>query len=201
MFENSEYFHELVRSGSIFWFCALVGTGMFLIQFVLNMSGVVDHEGFDMGDASSQNIHHLDVDPAEIRKFKWLSLQTITGFLMVFGWTAITCQSEFALEPATTIGVALLAGIVAAFVIRLIYRIAKKLMSSGDVFQIDETIGKEAYVYQRIPKYGVGKISMTLQNITHEIDAICRHPEELASFVRVKIIDKVDHKTVVVIPL
>ncbi len=201
MSEYIEYFNELISSGSVFWFCALAGTGMFLIQFALNMSGLVDHDHFDMSDTSFQNHHQIDIDPADIRKFKWLSMQTITGFLMVFGWAAITCQSEFALQTSTTIGVSLAAGILAALVIRFVFRIAKKLMSSGDVFQIEETIGKEAYVYQRIPKGGVGKISMTLQNFTHEINAISRHREELSSFVRVKIIGKIDNNTVVVTPL
>ncbi len=195
------YFNELIRSGSIFWFCALAGSGMFLIQFIINIFGVGDHDSFDTSDISSDTIHDGGQDSADAKKIKWLSMQTITGFLMMFGWTAITCQNEFGLQDSITIGISLTSGIFAALIIRSIFRLAKRLRSSGSIYKIEDAIGKEAYVYQRIPKGGVGKISMTLQHFTHEIDAISHHSEELPSFMRVKIIEKSDDNTVVVTPL
>src|ERR1700722_8246555 len=97
------YFNELIKSGSIFLFCALAGSGMFLIQFITNIFGVVDHDNFDVSEAVSDNVHDTCHDSADARKFKWLSIQTITGFLLMFGWTAVTCQNEFGLQNATTI--------------------------------------------------------------------------------------------------
>ncbi len=90
---------------------------------------------------------------------------------------------------------------VAALIIRSIFKLAKKLQSSGSVYRIEDAIGKEAYVYQRIPKGGIGKISISLQHLTHEIDAISHIHEDLPSFMRVKIIEKKDDNTVVVTPL
>lgn len=185
------YINEIIKSGSIFWFCALSGSGMFLIQFIINIFGISDTNDIDDGGQ----------DAADARKFRWLSMQTITGFLMVFGWTAITCQNEFELQNATTIGISLAAGLLAALIIRSIFKQANKLKSSGSIYKLEDAIGKEAYVYQRIPKGGVGKISMTLQHFTHEIDAVSPHSEELPSFMRVKIIDKKDDRTVVVTKL
>lgn len=195
------YFNELIKSGSIFWFCALVGSGMFLIQFITNIFGVVDHDSFDVSEAGSDNVHDTCHDSADARKFKWLSMQTITGFLMMFGWTAVTCQNEFGLQNITTMGISFSTGIFAALIIRSIFKLAKRLRSSGNIYRIEDAIGKEAYVYQRIPKGGVGKISISLQHFTHEIDAISHHCEELPSFMRVKIIEKRDDNTVVVAPL
>ena len=60
-------------------------------------------------------------------------MQAITGFLMMFGWTAITCQNEFGLQNTITIGISLAAGIFAALIIRSIFKLAKKLQSSGNV--------------------------------------------------------------------
>lgn len=185
------YFNELIKSGSIFWFCALSGSGMLLIQFIINIFGVSDNDSFD--DSSG--------DSSDAKKFKWLSIQAITGFLMMFGWTAITCQSEFELQNMATIAISFAAGILTAIIIRSIFNLAKRLKSPGSIYRIEEAIGKEAYVYQRIPKGGVGKISMTLQHFTHEIDAISHHTEELPSFMRVKIIEKSDNNTVIVTPL
>lgn len=193
MFYYINYFNELIRSGSVFWFCALLGTGMFFIQFIINIFGSVNQEDFDVGDATH--------DSADARKFKWLSMQAITGFLMMFGWTALTCQFEFGLTIIPTLGISLAAGVFAAFIIRSIFKLAKKLQSTGTAYRIEDALGKEGYVYHAIPKNGTGKVSLSLQNLTHEIDAVSSYSEELASFTRVKIIEIKDSRTVVVTPI
>lgn len=188
-----DYINELIKSGSVFWFCALAGSGMFAIQFILNILIGTDQDNWDVDD-----LHHTSSDSADARKFKWFSLQAITGFLMMFGWTAITCQSEFDLQSIPTIGISISAGIFAALIIRSIFKYAKKLQSSGSSYRIEDAMGKEAYVYQSIPKDGIGKISISLQHFTHEIDAISHNSEGVPSFTRVKIIEKKDNNTVVV---
>ncbi|MBS0628723.1 MAG: hypothetical protein JSS30_00690 [Verrucomicrobia bacterium] len=201
MFYFINYFRDLIELGSFFWFCALAGSGMFLIQFIINIFGITDNNSFGSSEVLAD--HGLDSgnNLADIRKFKWLSLQAITGFLMMFGWTAITCQKEFELQIIATIGISVAAGIFAALVIRSIFKLAKMLSSSGSIYKIEDAIGKEAYVYQQIPKGGMGKISISLNHLTHEIDAISNHPEDLHSFMRVKVIEKRDCSTVVVTPL
>ena len=160
------------------------------------------HDSFDTSDISSNTlIINGGQNSGYSKKFKWLPMQTITGFLMMFGWTAITCQNEFGLEDSITIVIALTSGIFAALIIHFIFKLAEKLRSSGSIYRIEDAIGKEGYVYQWIPKGGKGKVSMSLQNFTHEIDAISNHPEDIPSFMRVKIIEKSDEKTVVVAPL
>lgn len=195
------YITDLIRSGSIFWFCALAGSGMLLIQFIINIFGISDHNSFDTSNGISENIPDAGHDSADIRKFNWLSMQAISGFLMMFGWTAITCQKEFELQLTTTMGISLAAGVFASLIIRSIFKLAKKLRSSGSVYRIEDAIGNEAYVYQCIPKGGLGKISISLNHLTHEIDAISDYPEDLPSFMRVKVIEKKDSNTVVVTPL
>lgn len=137
------YFNELVQSGSIFWFCALAGTGMFLLQFIVNFFGMGDLDNFDGGDLPSDTIHHGGQESVDIRKFKWLSIQAMTGFLMMFGWTAITCKNEFELQDSTTIGISFVLGLFAAQSIRTIYKLAKKLISPGSVYRIEDAVGKE----------------------------------------------------------
>lgn len=193
MLHYINYFNELIKSDSFFWFCALAGSGMFFIQFMINILGGTDQDSFDVGDTTDANSNSAD-----FRKFKWFSMQTLTGFLMMFGWTAITCQSEFGLKNLPTIGFSISAGVLAAFIIRSIFKYAKKLQSYGSPYRIEDAIGKEAYVYQSIPKDGIGKISISLHNFTHEIDAISHNSEALPSFTRVKIIEKKNNNTVIV---
>lgn len=168
----------LVNSGSVFWFCALSGSGLFLIQFLINL--------FGMGDSDS-----------DIKQFKWLSLQAVTGFLMMFGWSAITCQNQFEAQILPTLFISLGVGLVAAWTIHVLIGLTKKLHSDGTVYKIEDAIGQEATVYQKIPKDGVGKVTLALHHFTHEIDAVSR--EEIESFTRVKIIEKAGRNTVIVV--
>ena len=78
---------------------------------------------------------------------------------------------------------------------------ARKLHSSGTVFKIEDAIGQEAVIYQRILKKDKGKLLMSLNNLTREINAIALNEEEIPSFTKVKIINKVDENTVSVIPI
>ena len=183
-------FNDLISQNPIFWFCALVGSGMFFIQFVLNFVG---------GDSD----HYEDVGSSETDSgnFKWLSKQAIIGFLMMFGWTGLACIKEFELSRALCITIALSAGIITIFITGALFSGAKKLVSSGNVFKIENIIGKEATVYQRIPKNGIGKISISYQNLSYEIDAISLSNEELSSFVKVQVIKQSDNETAVVVPI
>lgn len=134
-------------------------------------------------------------------KFQWLTKQALTGFLLMFGWAGLTCIKEFELSILAATTISFFAGLISTFVTSFIFKMAKKLRSSGTVFRIDDAVGKEATIYQRIPKKGIGKITLSLNNFTHELDAISTHYEDLPSFTSVQIIKKADDKTVVVVPL
>ena len=187
MFQDIISLQKWITGDSFYWFCALAGSGMFIIQFFLNLIGLGEQEDVYDGDVTDSG------------KFKWLSRQAITGFLMMFGWSPLTCQKEFDLEGgAPRVGVALLCGIIAIFATGFIFKIAKKLHSNGTVFKIEDAIGQKAVVYQRIPQDGIGKVSVCVDNFVREIDACSNDHKEVPSFVRVKIINKADDKTVVV---
>ena len=175
-----EYFDTLREFGALdffFWFCALAGSGMFIVQMFLSFC-VGDGYGEDEGD------------------FKWLSKQAIAGFLMMFGWTALTCQHEFGFSNWMTVVTAFVAGVITIFITGALFKSARKLHSSGAVFRLEEAVGKEAIVYHRIPKNGIGKVSISLNNLTHEIDATSA--EEIPSFTSVHIKRLINDKTVIV---
>lgn len=177
---------QFIQEGSVFWLFGSIGFGLFLIQFILSLFGgeqTADEGNF--GDAI---------------RFKWLSKQALTGFLMLFGLSGLTCLKEFGFSAALSVGIAFIVGSITVLVSGVIFKGAKKLHSSGHVFNIEEAIGKQAMVYQRIPKDGSGKISINLSEITHELSAISMHGEELDSFTPVKILKKMDEKTVIVVP-
>lgn len=187
-----EYFEKLTNLFNIdllFWFCALSGSGLFIIQFLLTLLGAGENDDWD----DSSNIDSL--------KVRWLSKQAIAGFLMMFGWSALTCMHEFNLQGAAAVAIAFAVGVITAIISGFIFKMAKKLRSSGSVFSLEDAIGKEAIVYQRIPKDGVGKVTISLNDLTHEIDAMTLGEEEISSFIPVQIIKIADDKTVIVVPM
>lgn len=190
MLEAFYKFSDLISQESVFWFFALLGSGLLIIQFILNFIGGDNLDDIDDGGG--------EVDTG---KFKWLSKQALTGFLMMFGWVGLTCRIEFDLSPIGSVLFSLAGGLITTFLSGLIFKNAKKLRSSGTVFRIEDALGKEATVYQKIPKDGMGKISISVHNFTYELDAISQYSEDLPSFVPVQIIKKADEKTVVVVPI
>lgn len=186
MIENFSKFTNGINQSPFFWCCALLGTGMFILQFLLSFVGDTDNEALN-GGTETDSIN-----------FKWVSKQAITGFLMMFGWSALTCQNQFNLSKSITLMISAAAGLVMVFVIGFIFRSAGKLHSSGNIFSLEEIVGKEAMVYQRIPKDGIGKISVSLHQMTHEVDAMSDNGEEFPSFITVRIVKKANSDTVIV---
>ena len=187
--ESIQQFNLIVSQDTLFWFAALSGSGLLIIQFALNFLGIMDSEGGD---------HGIDFDAREV---KWLSKQALTGFLMMFGWIGLACKKEFDLNTFYSTGFGLLGGLSALLVTGLIFKMAKKLHSTGNRFSLDDAIGKEATVYNQIRKNGTGKISLSLYDLTHEVNALSLNGEEIASFTQVKIIKKADERTVYVSPI
>jgi hypothetical protein len=176
---------NLLNQDTLFWFSAIAGSGLFAIQFVLSLIGTSDEEG------SENSV----IDAAKI---KWLSKQALTGFLMMFGWTALACKNEFELPLSLTVVLALIAGLATIAVTGFIFKGARRLHSTGTVFNLDKSIGKEAIVYQRIPKQGIGKISVSIDGVIHEIDAVALNGDEIDSFRSVHVSKKIDNQTLAV---
>ena len=183
-------FFQFFSEGSIFWFCAMIGSGLFLLQFLFTLL---------IGD-SLENPQEGSVD-FDAGNFKWLSKQAVAGFLMMFGWAGLACRKEFDASIPWTLVISVSVGLFAMFVSSLLFKGARKLKSTGTVFQIEKAIGKEATVYQRIPPEGIGKVTVLVQQFTHEIDAISHEAEEIPSFTQVQIIGQADDRTVIVAPI
>ncbi len=187
---NIEDFKLLIAQNPVLWFCAISGTVIFLIQFILNLF-IGDHE------------HHAEVGSEDNGEgdLKWLSKYAVSGFLMMFGWIGLTCVKQFALPLWVAIVVAILSGFFTVFLLRLLFRGVRRLHSPGNVFNIEDAIGREGEITHRIPENGVGSISLLIDNFRYEIGAISTGNKELPSFTRVKVIDKTIDNIAVVIPL
>ncbi len=176
---------RLFDQDSLFWFFAIAGSGLFAIQFALSLTGLSDGEDGENG-------------ALDALKIKWLSKQALTGFSMMFGWTGLACKNEFGCPLSLTIALSLMAGFATVAITGFLFKSARRLHSTGTVFDLAKSIGKEATVYQHIPKNGAGKISVSIDRIVHEIDAISLDGEEISSFRTVFISKIIDDKTLAV---
>lgn len=181
-----DYLQVMIISDSFFWFCALTGIGMLIIQSLLNLIGFDEVLEGDSVEPSDQ--------PGKVA---WISKQGLSIFLIVFGWSAIGYQRQFGITGTSKWLLAIMTGLFAVFSTRFIFRLVTKLQHTTTVFNIDDVIGKEAIVYQQILFGGVGKVSVSINDFSCEIDAISFN-EELPSHTRVLIVQKADNKTVYV---
>jgi hypothetical protein len=188
MQEYIKTFQSLMERSPFFWFAALVGTGMFIIQLALSLVGAGDHD-------TATDHSGSETDSIQI---KWLSKQAIAGFLMMFGWAGLTCLNQFHLTRIVATVVACSTGVVAVVVNGLIFKLAKKLHSPGTIFRMEDAIGRTGVVYQRIPEHGVGKVTVSVQGITREVDAVSNTSGEITSFTSVEVVSKKDNQTLVV---
>jgi hypothetical protein len=179
-----EFFSSADMLGKIFWLCAISGTLFFALRLLMMLIG---SDGAD-GDLDFEGSDHA---------FEVLSITSITAFIMMFGWSGLTCHLQYGYSSPKSILIALGVGVFAMMTIAWLFQIAKSLTSRGSVFNIDDAIGLNAQVYQEIPAKGIGKINVTMRKgFSRELDASSTDNVKIASFQSVKIVKVVDARTV-----
>ena len=168
--------------------CAIIGVTLFALRGLFMLIGGLLH------GADDTDHHHEDVAPT----FKFLTLHTLTGFLMVFGLLGLGLRHQLDYPFGLTLGLALMAGFFMMLLVGAIFYGASHVTSHGTVFQISEAIGLPAIVYQRISATDDGKVQVEVQGVTRELAARGRDGAEIDSFVHVRIVDAVDEHTVIV---
>lgn len=174
--------------GKVFWYCAIGGTVFFMIRLVMMMIG---HDFDSPGDGGIHMDTHSDA------AFQLFSINSVTAFLMMFGWGGLTAYIQFKLGSTLSILIAIFVGIAAMFTIAIIFKLAMKLVSKGEEFKIEDTVGLNASVYQRIPAEGSGRVNVSLPGgILKELDAVSEDKSVIDSFKTVKIVKVIDNNTV-----
>lgn len=169
---------------TFFWFFALAGTFLFLLRFLLMFVGFGE---------SFEHDQHADAD------FKMLSIHSMTGFFMMFGWTGLAALHQFHLPIQWASLVAFGCGLFCIVVLRQLFRSAHRLVSHGRDLNFNDAVGKCGHVYQRIPAKGTGKIIVTYGGFQHEMEAISAHAQEIPSFTQIEVVRILDGRKAVVI--
>jgi hypothetical protein len=192
--------------GDAVWFGApaLLATAFFLVRLVLLAVGA-DHGGGHLGDVHVGDVHAGDAhaghpgDPHDSASaFRFLSIQSITGFLMGFGWGGLAAH-HFTRWP---LGMELLTGVCAgaatAWVLGLSMRAMLELQASGNI-PLRAAVGREGTVYVGVPGPGAGRgqVKLVVDGRQRIYDAVAG-TEPLPTGTRVSVLAANDDNTLTV---
>lgn len=192
------------RTGSdlAFLLCAVAGTAFFLVKVaMMAFGGSLDGPGHEVdqspGDTHPEGEGHaFDTFDA----LKLLSVNSVAAFFAIFGWAGLSAHSQFKLNIFASSAVAIVFGSLAMWLVAYLFHLMRKLTSPGAAFTLDDAVGREAEVYERIPANGRGKVHVTINGMLRELEAESHMADAIDSFVTVKITG-VKGQNVIVSPL
>jgi membrane protein implicated in regulation of membrane protease activity len=171
----------------LFLLCALSGS----LFFVLKLFSFTPEEAVE----GSSLIHDGHVDTFDV--FKWISVHSLCTFFTFFGWIGLYAHAQANYSPMNATAISFFSGLLAIFMVSLLFKSLRKLTNPGATFALKETLDKEAQVYHRIPKGGRGRIHLSIKGIFREIDAESKSSQEIPAFTAVKIIQVKENHVVV----
>ena len=171
--------------GDFLLICARPGGTVLVLQLVAGLFGIG-------GD------HDSDTETAGDHDGTWffaLSVRTAAAALTFFGLGGLTAAYYGASEPAS-IGVAIGAAGAAFYAVAYLIQSLTRLKADGTV-RIERSLGSTGSVYLRIPasRSGMGKVHLSVQNRTVELQALTAGPE-LATGIPIRVIAVVNSDTV-----
>jgi hypothetical protein len=181
---------------TIFWASAVLGTVFFLLRILMSLlGGGFFEDDIDLDGLQEGHEHHSGA------LFKFLTMHSLSGFLMMFGWSGLACAVQFKMVGGYSFLIALACGITMLIITALIMRTALLFEAPGARFSTKKTLGVTGMVYQRIPAEGQGKIHITVNGVTRELLAQSYHKKIIESFTLIKVVNVIDHEIVEVIEL
>jgi hypothetical protein len=188
----------------VFWGAAIFGSVFFLLRvamFIIGGFGADDvHDGsMDAHDVHG-DVHDSGHDGLEASDgaFKLLSLNSITGFIAMFGWAGLAAYLQYGLPFPAALAIAGVSGFFVLVITALLFYFAMKLKSPGEEFNISQAVGTIAEVYLQIPPSGTGKISFSVNGTKYETNAVSGSGKMIDSFEKVRITGIIDSHTAAV---
>ena len=179
----------------VFYAIAITASVILVLQVLMMLLGADGGESDvgDVGDVDGGAEHGGDVH--------LLSVRTIVAFLIGFGWTGVVCLRR-GLTMVPTIGVSLLVGALFMGCVFYLMRGLYGMRESGNI-DYKNAIGKIGSVYAPIPpkQKGAGQVEVMLQGRVRFVQAFTKANKRLPSNTRVKVVDLVDPRTLLVEPL
>jgi len=179
-----EWFSGLPGPDKAFAVCAAVGSVVFLFQLVMMMIGA-DHgaDAHAPGMEISHDVAHADSDIA----FQIISIQSVTAFVMVFGFAGFAMIHGSGFHWAPSFGVAFAAGFAAMWLVAKTFAVFRKMQSSGTL-DLKNAVGQTGRIYLGVKSPEPGKIEVAVQGRLQIFDAISETGEPLPTDTRVVVV-------------
>lgn len=158
---------DLLFTGHAVWFSipALVGTGLFLLKFVLMLAGGDAHDAADAHDAldvhDGFDAHDAANSAHDAADLKLISVQGVLAFLMGFGWTGLLVVSSTRTQLVIALAAAAAAGSVCMYLMARVMAAMRNLQASGNV-TAKQAVGTIGTVYVGVPGDGKGSGQVTV---------------------------------------
>ncbi len=186
----NEWLAGLTLLEKIFAGCAIFGGIGLGIRIILQFLGGI-------GEADADIDADVDVD-ADVGGeaaagdsdvgFHLLSLQGITGFLLMFGLVGLALRGESKVGESMALVGAFIAGIITLYVVAKMFQWMYKLQSSGTI-KLTNAVGQEGKIYLTIPEGGTGKVEVVIQGRLMVMDATCVDGNEIKTGERVQVVN------------
>lgn len=185
-----EFFDGMSTFEQTYWITALIGSGLFLVIFILTFIGGGDT---DM-EADSAD---FDADDGGVG-FQFFTFKNVIAFFTIFGWSGIICIDN-ELSNILTIIISSIAGLIMMVLTTLLFFWMSSLAQSGTL-KIKNAIGVIGEVYLPIGenRSKIGKVQIKVQGSLRELEAITDSDEELKTTTIVKVLDVVSAELLLV---
>ncbi|MBI3886416.1 MAG: hypothetical protein HY302_11910 [Opitutae bacterium] len=188
--QASQWWATLGAARQVFYGLGLVSAFAALVLAVLGFVGLEHHDALDATSA--------DVDHGGGGIF---SVKPLVGFFLGFGWAGgLALDSGLPLIGA--LGCAALAGWVMMAVIVGMFRLIYSMRSDGTV-RVADALGAVGTVYVTLPpaKAAGGQVTVNFGGRQETLAALSAAPRTIASGEKVKVVEIIDGRTVLVEPL
>lgn len=170
---------------TIYLICAAAGGTLLVLRVVLMMIGIDGSDSAGDGADLSDLGHDGDLS-GHGGAFNFLSIQSIAGFLTIFGLVGMGLLRINVSDVLSLVG-ALAAGALTAWATGMIFLSMRRLQSEGTM-QVSNAVGQVGTVYLTIPEKGTGVVNVTVQGAQRTLDAVSENGLRIATGTIVKVV-------------
>jgi membrane protein implicated in regulation of membrane protease activity len=189
---------------AVFFFCAVVGGGLFLVRIILAFFGMGDADtDMDVDVGGDVDLHGLDSEMGDVMhghadlSVGLISFTGLTSFFTMFGLTGLAMRLDQGAGVVVSIGAAVIVGLITVYLVSQVFRLLGKLRSSGNI-DPRSAIGTDGKVYLTIPPKGRGQVQLHVQGRLKVMDAVGEQPVEFKTGDHVRVVRVIEGNTLVV---
>lgn len=196
-----DWWNSLELIQQVFYVIAIPSTIILILQTILLLFGVGHDSGTDVdhdADAGADHDYDHDSGADHVAGLRLLTVRGIVAFLAMCGWVGVALL-DMGVNPVVASCLALLAGLLAMFLVALFMKFAFRMQQSGNL-DLKNAVGLTGEVYVPIPAEGKGKVTLVVQERFIELDAVSPG-QSLKTGQRVRVTEVTESNTLVVVPL